>query len=272
MSRRKRGSIKTRTIVGLVSMVIVVILSIGWFTLNELSGPMPVVVENVVSISIPIPPKDVPPVQEVDVNDVSQVEDASSELRGEWLGLCVRNSITTVEDFRRQVEGDSVLSSHFSNFRWSKAEIKWLPSDIQARVSHRRGDVIKLSTKKIKLPKGDRYITDGNRSVRTNCCNDIKDDYQPYTPAPKEPKNSNYYMIYQPDPVVLNGSAANNPPSLPNTFYYYGGGGGGYDPPLPPKDPPPHDPPVPEPETIILFSMGLVILLAKRKFLTKGSK
>lgn len=102
-------------------------------------------------------------------------EDASSEVSGKWHGLCGKNSIKSVDDFRRTVQKDTRLALHYSGFDWSKAKIGNLEKPTLAFVSYRsNGDgMIQSPTKKVTLPKGDGYITDGKKWVRTYCCNDF---------------------------------------------------------------------------------------------------
>ncbi len=111
--------------------------------------------------------------QDPDYKDITAVEDASSEMDGEWLGLCEKNSIKSVEDFQRTVLNDKVLLAHYSGFDWNNASLGKHDKATLAFVSHRKGDVIKKTSKPIKLPKGDGYITDGTLTARTFCCNDI---------------------------------------------------------------------------------------------------
>lgn len=103
--------------------------------------------------------------------------DVRSEINGKYYGLCARNTIRTVEDFRRTVEKDAVLAQHFSGFKWESAKVDKLDEDVWTFVSYRKGDVIQFTTKPVRLPKGDTFISDGIRRVRTLCCND-------YEPAP----------------------------------------------------------------------------------------
>jgi len=98
--------------------------------------------------------------------------DASSEISGKWYGLCKKNSIHSIEDFRKTVETDPVLSKHFSGFEWKNAKMGRLEQPLLTYVSYRKGDVIRQTRKPVRLPKGDQYITDGNRYVRTYCGND----------------------------------------------------------------------------------------------------
>lgn len=111
------------------------------------------------------------PVQ-IAMAQIEEPEDADSEISGQYYGLCAKNSTHSVEDFRKTVQSDPVLAAHFSEFDWSIAKLGKQEEAIWTYVSYRKGPIIKRTTKPVRLPKGDQYITDGVRIVRTYCCND----------------------------------------------------------------------------------------------------
>jgi hypothetical protein len=104
-------------------------------------------------------------------------DDDSFESRGKWYGLCKKNSIHSVDDFRTAVSSDQVLKIHYADFRWDNARMERLDKAMLAYVYFRKDDKIFVKKKPIRLPDGDAYITDGNKRVRTHCCNN-------YTPGP----------------------------------------------------------------------------------------
>jgi hypothetical protein len=99
-------------------------------------------------------------------------EDAGFERDGKWYGLCKKNSVHSINDFRNTVSEDQVLKTHFADFKWEKAGMGKLEKSILAYVYFRKNGKIFRKAKPITLPAGDEYITDGNIRVRTNCCND----------------------------------------------------------------------------------------------------
>jgi hypothetical protein len=100
-------------------------------------------------------------------------QDSNFESNGKWYGLCRKNSIQSVEDFRKTVAKDQALKIHFANFQWEKARMEKLDKPIMAYVNFRKEENIFQKRTPIQLPAGDRYIVDGNRRVRTHCCNDF---------------------------------------------------------------------------------------------------
>jgi len=98
-------------------------------------------------------------------------QDASFEGNGKWYGLCKKNSIHSIDDFRKTVSSDPVLKTNFSNFNWENAKMGKLEKAIRAYVHYRKDDTIFRKKTPITLPAGDGYITDGNTRVRTMCCN-----------------------------------------------------------------------------------------------------
>jgi hypothetical protein len=249
-------------IITLVTVVYVIVMTcVGWLIYNS---PETEIKHAIPSVSYTTLNTTQTTTQPTNNDYITQVDSQTSELNGEWLGLCAKDKIETVEDFHTQVINDNILVEHFSNFNWSMAEIKQLTQSVQVNVSHRKGDVILPSTKTITLPKGDKYITDGRRMVRTHCCNDIAskpqgpngDDYQPYTPGPKDSVDIS-------SKIPMPTGSARTPQILPeNIGFTMPSGGGGFYPPNPPEPPPPNPPnQTPEPGTMVMLVVGLLVLI-----------
>lgn len=191
---------------------------------------------------------------EADVAYITEVEDASSQLKGEWLGVCKKNSIHSVADFQKTVASDAVLAGHFAGFNWENARLGQQEEEMLVYVSHRKGDVIKQTSKPIKLPKGDGYITDGVRVARTFCCNDI--NMSPSAGKPKVPP-----VAFTPPAILPTELSSVDAPLsesiVPSFFPSFSRLSAEEDPkPTPPVNP------VPEPGTLALMGLGLVALVA----------
>lgn len=202
-------------------------------------------------------------------DDLAEIDNASSETNGKWRGVCAKNSVKTVEDFRKVVENDPVLSIHFAGFNWPKAVLGKQTEETHMYVTHRKGAVIKETTNPIRLPKGDGYITDGVRSARTYCCNDIS-----MTPSAGTPEMTP--SAGSPATPVPAGPFFTDIPTSPLTFatpfltsYTPSSDIPTIDPvpdPTPDPDPDPVPTPIPEPGSLLLAAIGLTALvLACRK-------
>jgi hypothetical protein len=77
-----------------------------------------------------------------------------------------------VSDFHKTVQSDPILAAHFSDFDWDNASMGKLEHSLWTYVTYRKDDKIATTRKLIILPRGDGYISDGKRQVRTYCCND----------------------------------------------------------------------------------------------------
>lgn len=99
--------------------------------------------------------------------------DASSEVNGRWYGLCEKNRIRSIKDFRQAVAEDPVLASYYAGFDWANAREEKLDKPVWAYLAYRKNREIRYTTRRIMLPAGDRYITDRIRKVRFYCGNDF---------------------------------------------------------------------------------------------------
>lgn len=111
--------------------------------------------------------------------DPDEPADARSEVAGRWYGLCEKNVVRTVEDFKRIVYGDPLLLKHFDGFNWAGARLGRNEETVWTYLAYRKGDTVFSTTKKVKLPMGDGFISDGFRKVRTYCCNDYIETVPP---------------------------------------------------------------------------------------------
>ncbi len=227
-------------------------------------------------------------------------QDASFEGNGKWYGLCNKNSIHSIADFRKIVSSDPILQVHYADFKWENATMGRLDKATWAYVHYRKSDTIFRKKTPIVLASGDEYITDGNVKVRTTCCNSytagspVADlDADPAAGAPPLPEgdpsagapplNNNIPSassepVQDPSPAMVGGPVALDPnayggvplaimalgPALISSGGNDPGGGTPSTDPIDPNDPP--DPggnpvPIPEPSTIFLLGIGVIYFL-----------
>jgi hypothetical protein len=192
--------------------------------------------------------------------------DADFENQGKWYGLCGKNSIHSIEDFQKTVAEDQALKTHYAGFNWEKASLGNLQKPMLAYVYFRKDGKIFRKEKPIKLPAGDGYITDGNRTVRTYCCN----DYVQGPPLAESPDVGASAVASAPvqssssNPPFQASSPAGSSSSGPLAMVggWIGGGGSNS---TPTPGPVPHYPvpptPVPEPGTGLLVGIGAAGLI-----------
>ncbi len=166
--------------------------------------------------------------------------EASEAARGErpWYGLCARYAVNSVEDFRREVAAQPLLTRHFADFDWGSARLLALDQTLTSHVSYVTDDRIAWTRGRLTLKAGETVITDGATTVRTFCCNEITDAPPPFTltddaaPFPED---------LEPDEEEIAGSI---PPAGGERWAARSGGSG-------------H---LPEPGTWLLTGTGLVAL------------
>ncbi|MBI5407877.1 MAG: PEP-CTERM sorting domain-containing protein [Nitrospirae bacterium] len=232
-------------------------------------------------------------------------QDAAFESGGKWYGLCNKNSVHSVEDFRRIVSGDPLLAKHFADFKWEKARLGELDTAVPVYINFRKNGLIFRKERPIKLPAGDGYISDGNITARTYCCNDyvagphIKESSVPplessaalpaqldegataemsaslpaqTSLAPPARQSAEPTWVKKPRRTLFafNSTPAsgrhNRPTSAPEPMYA----------PAPtstPALPPAPEPtPIPEPGTILLLGMGISAAFVAHYFINKVKK
>jgi len=91
------------------------------------------------------------------------------------------------KELERAVERDPVLASHFRDFDFRRARVVELGQDRTMYVSYRIGGHVYWTTKKIRLHRGEKVLTDGKTTVRTRCANQVsetaRDEVSPHEPA-----------------------------------------------------------------------------------------
>ena len=79
----------------------------------------------------------------------------------------IPGGVENVRELRRALARDPVAADHYAGFDLAKARVIRLNHDWPLYVSYRMGDRIFWTSKKLRIHKGERVITDGAHSART---------------------------------------------------------------------------------------------------------
>jgi hypothetical protein len=189
----------------------------------------------------------------------------------------IPGGVRNVQELRKAIARDPVVSSHYGEFRLSRARVVRMDRERLMHVSYRFGNRVYWTKRVMKIAKGEAVITDGVHTARTRCGNLIAEmipsPASPLEPTPGEldtPVGMDFQDPYHPEQVALLGPGGSGGEEGPSS--------GGSTPPaiLPiggptnpvPYIPLPGPPPVvkvPEPGTAILFLTALPILFFLRK-------
>ena len=190
------------------------------------------------------------------------------------------------QELREAIDRDPVVALHYRDFQLSAAHVVRLESARAAYVSYRLGNEVFWTRKKLRLPAGERLITDGKHYARTRCGNRISASAQEKTSPnqpPPETLNMPQPLTTPPAPGQISPFAAAPPtptaipPGISPGIAPPPGGPPVVSifipaPPLPPRrhptsgsSPPPPPPPVPEPGTLVLMGSGLGYVAYRRR-------
>jgi hypothetical protein len=87
----------------------------------------------------------------------------------------IPGGVESVAEFRQALLRDPVAAGHYSHFDISRSRIQELPVEKIAYVSYRVKDRIFWTSKKVRLHRGERVVTDGVNYARARCGNRISE-------------------------------------------------------------------------------------------------
>jgi hypothetical protein len=79
------------------------------------------------------------------------------------------------KELAQAVEHDPVLASHYRDFDFRQARVVELTQDRTVYVSYRIGAHVYWTTKKVRLHRGEKVLTDGKTTMRTRCANQVSE-------------------------------------------------------------------------------------------------
>jgi hypothetical protein len=259
-TRRRRKSARRMVpiyIIVVAALVIVIGGSLAIGTGTQRTGTLPAPAKEAAAVAV----NTVPP-------EMDEPTDASSQVKEKWYGLCAKNSVRSVEDLRRIVESDPILAKHYADFDWSRAKLEKLQKPASVHLAYRKDEVIRYTTRRINLPSGEHYVTDGNRNIRVFCCNDFVDappraqsdsvpQSMPTTPPPFTDRLDTDPPKGLARPMTSMQPRSEGPPPHPPLYHASPAGGSPGGPARYSTQDPPQHVAVPEPGTILLFGGGI---------------
>jgi hypothetical protein len=196
----------------------------------------------------------------------------------------IPGGVLSREELKNAIAHDSLVAQHYADFNASAARVEKLDKDQMFYVSYRMGDRVFWTSKKLRIPKGETVITDGDHQARTRCGNRLSSfmvrPTSPIEPTPEALDGGPTPELYAgllPTAISPAGSQLFPPPTggVPSTppgggvtpppptppgpgFPIIPGGG----PPITPNTPPITPPPVgtPEPDVNALLGIGFAAI------------
>jgi len=180
----------------------------------------------------------------------------------------------SADELKNAMANDPTVAEHYAGFDLGKTHTVPAESSRLMYVSYRMGNSVFWTKRRLRIPAGEKLITDGNLEARTRCGNRLSE--LPVEPvSPEEPteeamertQDSDLLAIETPPPAMplspppttdippIGGHHIFIPPIIP---IWWGAG-------TPPGGIPVTPPGVPEPETYMLVAMGLSGLWLLRK-------
>ncbi|WP_321474362.1 PEP-CTERM sorting domain-containing protein [uncultured Paludibaculum sp.] len=111
----------------------------------------------------------------------------------------VSGGVETPEEVLAAAQHDPLVAAHYRDFDFQHATVTTLRDARLAHVSYRMDDKIFWTKKKVKIPAGERVVTDGKNYIRGRCGNRLLDTSPPQVSAHEPPEE----VMNTPDLPVL---------------------------------------------------------------------
>lgn len=284
--RHKRGRMIWCRRPGLLAILAIMMIPLGWLWRHSTQATVSVNARN---------PRDGADEAQSAFHDARDLEPVLSwPRRPVYPYSVIPGGVQSATEFREALLRDPVAAAHYARFDVSRVRILELEDEKTAYVSYRIKDRIFWTTRKMRLLRGEKVITDGVNYARARCGNRISQVPQagssPHEPPPEElerpftfadrtwtPVAFRYFSpSAEPIPEGAEGAAAPSPSetpgSAPSSFDLVSGGhpsakykgkscSSPISSPNAPCKPPKPLAVVPEPGTLLLISTGLAFFV-----------
>jgi hypothetical protein len=116
--------------------------------------------------------------------DVS--DGVSKEPRPVYPYSIVPGGVHDPKELERAFQRDPVVKAHYRDFDFGRARVMQLLEDKTVYVSYRIAGRVYWTTKKVRLRRGEKVITDGKMTLRTRCGNQVSETARKEV-SPNEP-------------------------------------------------------------------------------------
>lgn len=127
---------------------------------------------------------------------------AAAKARPVYPYSLVPGGIHDPKELEQVFEHDPVLAAHYRGFDFRRARVMQLTEDKTVYVSYRIAGHIYWTTKKVRLHRGEKVITDGKMTLRTRCGNQVSETARQEV-SPKEPA-----IARMEEPMKVDGGSA----------------------------------------------------------------
>ncbi len=166
----------------------------------------------------------------------------------------VPGGVQSPDDLEQAAAHDPLVAQHYSGFDYQHAKVIEVQQPALVYLSYRLHNRIYWTSKRIRLHRGEKLISDGKMTARSRCGNRVSESAQKAV-SPQEPPAEKFDQPYLADggtatqapfpgnfestlrnPPEFGGAGPAGPP-LTNSYLFGPGGGTGYPPIFPPPVP-----------------------------------
>ena len=131
--------------------------------------------------------------------DAEVSDGPSKEARPVYPYSIVPGGVHDPKELQRVFEKDPVVKAHYRDFDFRRARVERLLEDKTVYVSYRISGRVYWTTKRVRLRRGEKVITDGKMTLRTRCGNQVSETAHKEV-SPNEPAIARLERPMQIDP------------------------------------------------------------------------